>query len=207
MSEKRKSRRFARRLKVRFGEKDRPFHHSGLTGDISATGMFISTTASIKPGIRVHVEISDHDNKLLFFEGVVVRQVIVPAELRGVVKAGFGVRYLSGTELMGELVPSLNRDQTHLQVVFPSAAALRDAWDRELNRGGAFLWADKHYPVNSIVTVEFDLPFVGRRLAFESRVVHIVPEQQGKHGMAFMFLDVPNATAALSSVLHDGWPQ
>jgi hypothetical protein len=206
MSEKRKSRRFARRLKVRFGEKDRPFHFNGLTGDISATGMFVSTTASIKPGLRVHVEVTTTENLLLFFEGTAVRQVVVPAELRGVVKAGFGFRYLSGTELMSEMVPSL-KDQTHLQVVFPTADALKDAWDRELNRGGAFLWADKPYPLNSIVVVEFDLPFVGRRLAFESRVVHCVPEQQGKHGMAFTFLDIPNATAALSSVLQEGWPQ
>ena len=206
MSEKRKSRRFARRLKVRFGEKDRPFHYNGLTGDISATGMFVSTTASIKPGTRVHVEVTTTENQLMFFEGVVVRQVVVPAELRGVVKAGFGFRYLSGLELMAELVPSL-KDQTHLQVVFPSAEALKDAWDRELNRGGAFLWADKAYPLNSIVVVEFDLPFVGRRLAFESRVVHCVPEQQGKHGMAFAFLDIPQATAALASILHEGWPQ
>lgn len=206
MSEKRKSRRFARRLKVRFGEKDRPFHYNGLTGDISATGMFVSTTASIKPGTRVHVEVTTTENLLMFFEGVVVRQVVVPSELRGVVKAGFGFRYLSGIELMAELVPSL-KDQTHLQVVFPSAEALKDAWDRELNRGGAFLWADRAYPLNSIVVVEFDLPFVGRRLAFESRVVHCVPEQQGKHGMAFTFLDIPQATAALSSILHEGWPQ
>ena len=201
MSEKRKARRFSRRLKVRFGEQNRAFVHSGLTNDISATGMFISTTAAVKPGTRLHVEVTTADEGLVFFEGVVARQVVVPPELRTLMRPGFGLRFLSGTELMSELIPSL-KDQTHLQVVFDTVESLRDAWERELKRGGAFLWAEKAYALNTIVTVEFDFLFANRRLAFESRVVHVVPEQQGKHGMAFMFLDVNNATAALSALLQ-----
>jgi hypothetical protein len=201
MSEKRKARRFTRRLKVRFGEKNRPFSHTGLTNDVSATGMFISTSTGIKPGTRLHVEVTTVDETLLFFEGVVARQVVVPPELRTLMRPGFGLRFLTGTELMSELIPSL-KDQTHLQVVFDSVEAFRDAWERELKRGGAFLWAEKAYPLNSIVTVEFDFTFANRRLAFESRVVHVVPDQQGRHGMAFMFLDVNNATAALTALLQ-----
>jgi hypothetical protein len=201
MSEKRKARRFARRLKVRFGEKGRPFSFTGLTNDISATGMFVSTTAGIKPGARLHVEVTTADETLIFFEGIVARQVVVPPELRTLMRPGFGLRFLTGTEVMSELIPSL-KDQTHLQVVFDSVDAFRDAWDRELKRGGAFLWAERAYPLNSIVTVEFDFAFANRRLAFESRVVHVVPEQQGRHGMAFMFLDVTNATTALSALLQ-----
>lgn len=201
MSEKRRARRFARRLKVRFGEKGKPFAQTGLTNDISATGMFISTTAAIKPGTRLHVEVTTAEETLIFFEGVVARQVVVPPELRTLMRPGFGLRFLTGTEVMSELIPSL-KDQTHLQVVFDSLEAFRDAWERELKRGGAFLWADKAYPLNSIVTVEFDFLFARRRLAFESRVVHVVPDQQGRHGMAFMFLDVAGATAALSTLLQ-----
>ena len=201
MSEKRKARRFSRRLKVRFGEKGRPFSHTGLSNDISASGMFISTTAAVKPGTRLHVEVTTADETLIFFEGIVARQVVVPPELRTLMRPGFGLRFLTGTELMSELIPSL-KDQTHLQVVFDTAEAFRDAWERELKRGGAFLWAERAYPLNSIVTVEFDFSFANRRLAFESRVVHVVPEQQGRHGMAFMFLDVPNATTALSALLQ-----
>jgi len=201
MSEKRRARRFTRRLKVRFGEKGRPFSHSGLTNDVSATGMFVSTTTAVKPGTRLHVEVTTAEETLIFFEGVVARQVVVPPELRTLMRPGFGLRFLTGTELMSELLPGL-KDQTHLQVVFDSVESFRDAWERELKRGGAFLWAEKAYPLNSIVTVEFDFAFANRRLAFESRVVHVVPDQQGRHGMAFMFLDVNNATAALGALLQ-----
>lgn len=201
MSEKRKARRFARRLKVRFGEKNRPFSHSGLTNDISATGMFVSTTTPVKPGTRLHVEVTTAEEALMFFEAVVARQVVVPPELRTLMRPGFGMRFLTGTELMSELIPSL-KDQTHLQVVFDSVDSFREAWERELKRGGAFLWAEKAYPINSIVTVEFDFAFANRRLAFESRVVHVVPDHEGRHGMAFMFLDVNNATVALSALLQ-----
>lgn len=201
MSEKRRSRRFSRRLKVRFGEKSRPFSHTGLTNDISASGMFISTSARMVPGTRLHVEVTTAEGVILYCEGVVARQVVVPPELRTLMRPGFGLRFLTGTEVMSELVPSL-RDQTRLQVVFESLEGFRDAWERELQRGGAFLWAEKAYPLNSIVTVEFDFSYANRRLAFESRVVHVVPDDAGRHGMAFMFLDIPGATAALGEFLQ-----
>jgi hypothetical protein len=192
-----------RRLKVRFGEKTRGavYTHSGLTSDLSSTGMFVSTSASVAPGTRLHVEVTTSENQAIFFEAVVARQVNVPPELRTVMKAGFGLRFLTGTELLSELAPSI-KDRSQLHISYESVTILRDAWERELKRGGAFCWADRSYPLNSIVTVEFDLPFAGRRLAFEARVVHQVPEQHGKHGLAFMFLDVANASAALESLLH-----
>ena len=200
LSEKRKSRRFTRRLRVHFGEKNRPFSHTGLTADISATGMFIGTTAQVKPGTRIHAEVSVADDSSLYFEGVVARQVIVPPELRSVMKAGFGMRFLSAIDLLSELVPVL-KERSQLVVSYASAAQLREAWNKELKHGGAFVWLENPHPLNSVVSVEVDLPFVGKKLPFEARIVHIAPEHNGKHGVAFMFLDVPGLSAAITSAM------
>jgi len=201
LSEKRKSRRFPRRLRVQFGEKKGKFSHTGLTADISATGMFISTTAQLKPGTRLHAEVAIEQEQGLFFEGLVARQVIVPPELRTVMKAGFGMRFLSAAELLNELVPVL-KERSQLVVSFASAQQLREAWEKELRHGGAFLWLEKPHPLNSVVAVELDLPFVGKKLPFEARIVHIAPEQNGRYGVAFMFLDVPALSAALTTLLN-----
>jgi hypothetical protein len=116
-------------------------------------------------------------------------------------KAGFGLRFLTGSELIGEVVPSI-RDRSQVQVTYATLDVLRDAWDRELQRGGALIWSDRPFPLNSIITVEFDLPFANRRLSFEARVVHLLPEQNGRHGLAFTFIDVPVVTTSLRALLE-----
>lgn len=108
MGEKRRSKRHARRLRVRFGAMhEAGFPHVGITSDVSATGLFVISTQRVKPGDRLHLELTLQDEKPLYAEVVVARKVDVPPELRQVVHAGFGARYLTGTELMGVLVPSL----------------------------------------------------------------------------------------------------
>lgn len=204
MAEKRTARRLARRLKVRFGEKERGgFTSTGLTNDISSTGMFVSTNAvaAITPGTRLHLEVTTPENQLMYFEGVVARQVVVPPELRAVIKEGFGLRFLTGSDLVSELVPAA-QTSGQLRLTYETVAALRDAWERELKRGGAFCWTDRACALNSIVVVEVNLPFAGRRLTFDARVVHLVPEQQGRHGLAFMFVDTTGAMAALEALLR-----
>ena len=79
----------------------------GLTNDVSATGLFVVTSQKPKPGTRLHLEVTMPGELPLFLEGVVMRQVLVPPELRQVVKSGFGIRYLLGSELMAELVPAM----------------------------------------------------------------------------------------------------
>ena len=103
--EKRKNRRHAKRLRVRFGEAD--FTQQGFSSDVSATGMFVQTLSIPKLGTRLHIEVTFDGEQRLFFEGVVARQKIVAAELRHVLKGGFGVRFLAGVDLLPEMVPSL----------------------------------------------------------------------------------------------------
>lgn len=204
MGEKRRSKRHARRLKVRFGESGSAgFSHSGLTNDVSSTGLFVVTSANFKPGTRLHMEVTMPGEVGLFVETVVARQVIVPPELRQVVRAGFGVRYLLGTELMAELVPALSapRRDDPFWLSFDEPEAWRAAWEKELKRGGCFVWSSKPVAQNTIVKLTVDLRFLGRTLAFEARVVHAMPGADGRHGVALMFVDPAGAAAALSATL------
>jgi len=202
--EKRRARRHGRRLKVRYGEKGKGFSGTGLTNDVSATGLFVLSSSSPRPGTRVHLEVTLPGDVLMFIEGVVARQVVVPPELRQVVKAGFGVRFLLGTELMAELVPQLRdapKKDDPFTLVFEDATAWRTAWDKEFSRGGVFVWSPKALTPNSTVMLTFDLRFAGRELAFEARVVHVMPGADGRFGVALMFTDVAGATAALSATI------
>jgi hypothetical protein len=195
--EKRRHRRYARRFRVRYGEK--ALQHSGFTSDVSAAGMFVVTTAIPKLGTRLHVEVSVDNDRLLYFEGMVARMALVAPELRSVMKGGFGLRFLTGAELMAEMVPHL-RDTKRLVLSYPTVEALNEAFEKELKRGGAFVWSERDQPVNSIVNLELDAQFAARQLAFECRVVHVVPEL-GRFGVALMFLDANAAIAAVSGLL------
>jgi hypothetical protein len=201
--EKRKSKRHSRRLKVKFGEKGAGFPHSGLTNDVSATGIFVVTSQRPRPGTRLHLEVTLPGELPLFVEGVVMRQVLVPPELRQVVRAGFGIRYLVGAEFMAELVPAITTPvkEDPFLLAYSDEAEWRGAVENEFNRGGLFLWTKNPVPQNLIVTVTFDLVFLRRQLAFEARVVHTNQGADGRYGVAMMFVDAPGAMASLSSTL------
>ncbi len=196
--EKRRTRRYSRRLRVRFGPND--FTHSGFTSDVSATGMFVVTSAPVSIGNRLHVEVIADENQKLFFEGVVARLTIVPSELRQVVKGGFGLRFLTGPELMAEMVPHL-KDKVRLTITYPTRETFKKAWEADLQRGGVFAWSEKEHPLNSILFVELDLAFAQRFLSFEARVVHVVPGPDGRFGVALMFLEQAAALGALEPLV------
>ncbi len=195
--EKRRNRRYSKRFKVRFGVKE--LSATGFTNDISATGMFVVTTTTMSIGARVHVEVTVDEDEKLFFEGAVARLTLVAPELRQIMKGGFGLRFLSGSELMGEMVPHL-RDKTRIVLTYPTQKGFLNAYENELRRGGCFVWTATHYPVNSIVHLEIDLDFANRNVAFECRVMHVVTGEDGRFGTALMFLDQASASAGLSGL-------
>lgn len=201
--EKRRSKRHARRLKVRFGEKGSiGFAYSGLTNDVSASGLFVVTSQRPKPGTRMHFEVTLPGELPLFLEGVVMRLNLVPPELRQMLKAGFGARFLQGSELMNELVPTMSttRDEPFV-ISFADETAWRAAVERDFKRGGVFVWTTKPVTQHMVVTVTFDLPFLSRQLAFDARVVQINPGADGRTGVAMMFVDPPAVIASLTSTL------
>ena len=139
MGEKRKSHRHGRRLRVHFGESTvSGFPHSGLTNDVSTSGLFVVTSQTPKPGTRLHLEVMLQGETPLYLEGVVARLVLVPLGLRQIMKAGVGVRYLLGHELLSELSPALQppKKDDLFTLTFDDEASWKAALQKELQRGG-----------------------------------------------------------------------
>ena len=195
--EKRRNRRYAKRFKVRFGTRE--LTSTGFTHDVSATGLFVVSTQQLSLGERLHVEVQLDGEKKLMFEGVVARLTLVAPELRQLMKGGFGVRFLTGTELMGEMVPHL-KDKTRIVLTYPTQASFQSAFEKELRRGGCFVWASRHYPVDSIVYLEIEAEFCNRSVAFECRVMNVVTADDGRFGTALMFLEQAAAVSGLEGM-------
>ncbi len=195
--EKRRHRRYSKRLKVRFGLTD--FTATGFTSDVSATGMFVVTSTMLNIGQRVHVEVTMNEKDKMYFEGAVARLTVVAPELRQIMKGGFGIRFVTGAELVSEMVPHL-KDKARIVLSYPTLASYQKAFDEELKRGGCFVWTNSRYVEDTIIHLEIDAEFANRAVAFEVRVVHVVPGDDGRFGTALMFLDLPSALAGLSGL-------
>jgi hypothetical protein len=200
--EKRRNRRYPKRTRVRYGEG--AFTHTGFTSDISATGLFLVTSHMLPVGTRLHVEVAAEGERLVFFEGLVARQKMVAPELRQVMRAGMGVRLLTPSELLGELVPQVrDKEAAQLVVTFESPEKLKDSYERELKRGGLFIWSDTPQLANSVMTIELEFAFAGRSVTAHARVVHTMPEQNGRHGVALMFIDSAAVVAGVEAALAE----
>lgn len=190
--ERRRNKRYNKRLKIAFGEKD--FSQSGFTGNVSSSGLFVIASTNVKVGQRLHVQL-EVEGKHLYQEGVVARLNVVPPELRTVVKGGFGFRFLSQRELLAELIPSATNPQAKV-LSFDTAWKLSELYEKELKRGGVFLWSDAPVAVNTIIPVEFELGYANHSFILQAKVVTVVPNPDGKHGLACIFMDGPQAAAA-----------
>jgi hypothetical protein len=73
--------------------------HSGLVVDLSPSGLFIQTSAKAKPGAHLDVDLSvPGEAQKLRLDVAVVRQRLVPAQLRTVAQGGMGVRIINAPE-------------------------------------------------------------------------------------------------------------
>lgn len=196
--EKRKTKRYPRRFKVRYGEKG--FAHTGLTADVSVGGAFIVTVQPPAPGTRLAVELTLGEGRLLHFEGMVARQTLVPPELRTIKKGGFGFRFLSYPELLGEMVPHL-RDKSRFVLTYPTKPKFQQAWEKELSKGGLFLVLEAEHAAGATLTVELDFAYLPQHHAFPVKVMHVVAQPDGRFGTSLMFVDPIEAAATLSTVL------
>jgi hypothetical protein len=86
--DKRKSKRINKRLVVSFGRKEP--EHTGLTNDISKTGLFIKTTRSYLPGSILKINLLLPNNGSTTFTGKVVRTYKHPP-YTSLAKNGVGV--------------------------------------------------------------------------------------------------------------------
>jgi PilZ domain len=195
--ERRKNKRYNKRIKVTFGEKD--FSQTGFTGNVSSSGLFIIASTTVKVGQRVHLQL-DAETRSIYLEAMVARINQVPPELRTVVKGGFGVRYLTQREVLSELMPNTASPSTKV-MSFDTAWKLSELYEKEIKRGGVFLWSDNAVAVDSVIPIEFELGYANHAITLDAKVVTVVPNPDGKFGLACMFVDGAQVAAQFQPYL------
>jgi Tfp pilus assembly protein PilZ len=102
-SERRQVSREARRIHLVFWDRDHPAdRRTGFTSDASIGGVFVESNRPLRSGTRIQMEFDRNPGSFLI-EGLVVRSVSVPPDLRKVRPGGMGVRLLDIDALLREL--------------------------------------------------------------------------------------------------------
>lgn len=65
--------------------------YTGIVLDVSATGIFVQTSAAPKPGEPVHVDLQMPGGEILPLEATVARRRKVPARLKSIAQGGVGL--------------------------------------------------------------------------------------------------------------------
>ena len=117
--ERRRQRRYPKRIVVHFVVNGVEAKHMGYTTNISPTGMFISANHIPAQGAKLTVELSNRADTITV-GGEVVRQRVVPPQLRAVQQGGFGMRFLGDARAVATLLPA---DAAQAFEVVPEGAA------------------------------------------------------------------------------------
>ena len=104
--DRRKHPRFVRRLTVKFISDK--IASTGITGDVSESGLFIRTNISFVPDTIVDIELAMPDNTISLLRGVVVRTVKTPFHS---VKNGMGVRLCEKSAAYINFIRSLSVEE------------------------------------------------------------------------------------------------
>lgn len=204
---KKRPKRYPRRLTLRYGEKE--LDRTGFSNDISISGIFIVAQNVPPPvGTRVHLQLMMDGGKSIFMEGVVRRHKIPPAELRGLERTGFAVRFLTPEELFPEIVPASERTQQftnpsldpaplpapapapappqgrRVDIPFATKEDLQKAYSQELHLGGLFVRTTRQFDASESVVLVLKIEFAGQEHEFSGRVLAITGG-----GVAFGFDD------------------
>jgi hypothetical protein len=105
--------------------------HAGMILDMSASGLFIQTSAAHPPGTRVSLDLNLPNGGQLVLQGSVARRKMVPARLRSVETGGIGVRLDYAPEEFFQLIARVQgaepKAEAPAQPVAKPVAAARPA--------------------------------------------------------------------------------
>ena len=208
--ERRRRKRFARRLQVSYWVKDEDHPRQGYTTNVSTTGCFIATNAPLAPGTRLRIEFLIDDG--FYVEAVVTHAARVSTALQSIRSSGMGIRFLTISELITGLLPS-GRDheteelgeivrkradaekdratesapiegsqshQTTYTVGFRNVAYLLDAIDKEIHFGGVFVTTNAPADLHEEVRIALALPAPIKRTVHAEAIVVKVDDASSK---------------------------
>lgn len=193
MRERRKARRFGRRLTVRWGETG--FEHSGFTQDVSSSGMFVVSGALPEVGQRVHLQVHLTATQAIHFEGRVERHKQAPRALQSLARTGFGVRFVPLEELVADILPQLRA--APLELACETAVQAKALVDEQLRRGGLFVPTQLSPARDEALTVLLKLTFAQAEVALDGRVMQVMPGA----GVALQLEHPAEAVAAVEGLL------
>lgn len=220
--ERREERRHPRRLRVRFWPRGEETPVSGLTGNLSRSGAFLTAPKVLARGTRLLLELPAGDGPVLI-EGEVAHAHRIPVDLRSLGTSGMGVRFLSPEELVGPLLPvdaekdgaagesseraalDAGEGSRVYAVGFPGVREFLECYERDLVNGGLFLRTERPQPRGSVVDLRFRLPEeAGEAESLEARgrVVQVVEpgDGAGEGGMGLELLDLETLLERLRPV-------
>jgi hypothetical protein len=193
MKERRKARRYGRRLTVRWGEAG--FEHGGFTQDISSSGMFVVSRALPEVGKRVHLQVQVTATQTAHFEGRVQRHKQAPRALQSVAPTGFGVSFIPLEELVEDILPRLRA--APLELSCATADDARRLLEDQLRRGGLFVATAATPARDEALTVVLRLPFADTDVVLDGRVMQVMPGA----GVALQLERPAEAVASLEGML------
>lgn len=193
MRERRKARRYGKRLSVRWGEA--AFEHAGFTQDVSSSGMFVVSRALPEVGRRVHLQVQVTATQAVHFEGRVQRHKQAPRALQSVAPSGFGVSFIPLDELVADILPQLRAAPLELSCATVEEA--RRVLEDQLRRGGLFVATQATPARDEALTVVLRLPFADTDVVLDGRVMQVVPGA----GVALQLERPEEAVASLEGML------
>jgi hypothetical protein len=101
LKEKRRYRRFTKRLEVKFSSGGNSF--TGISSDLSETGIFIRTQKGLAPGTHIYIDLVLPDGRISFLKGIVRRTLKTPISA---LKNGMGVEIIEKDEIFSDFIKS-----------------------------------------------------------------------------------------------------
>jgi len=101
LREKRRYRRFRKRLEVKFSPGGKSF--TGISSDLSEYGIFIRTQKGLAPGTLIYIDLVLPDGKVSFLKGI-VKRTLKTSILS--LKNGMGVEIIEKDDIFNDFIKS-----------------------------------------------------------------------------------------------------
>ena len=170
----------------------------GFTQDISETGLFITTTLLPKVGTRLMVQLESPTKKSSIVMGEVVRHVVVPPELRSVMRHGFGVRLISDRTVVRSLMEAERPAPTGPSLTFIAAAEYLRVKTEELSKGCLSFTSPTAVAINDEVEVVIGCAWRHGALTVRGRTV-LARDIAGVYNAVMVLNEPAKALASLDA--------
>lgn len=217
--ERRRTPRHLRRIPVSFRAQGGETSTSGMTANLSLSGVFIAAPKVYPRGTRLRLELK-RDGGPVVIEGVVAHSHRVPVELRALGTSGMGVRFLPPEDLVAPLLPDVGSEVEAeeaeepprssgtprvFRVTFTDASEFLECHRRDLVNGGIFVRADRPRRPHSLIELELEVPGQKEPVPVHGRVVQVIEPQDGdvpaQGGMGVELLDLEDLLGRLRPVV------